>query len=448
MQRTIRRYKTDISTSSSGSRYSDESQDSQSTVPTQCSSRPSIQHASTDRPAYSSKETDIRPCGTDYARASTETYASTVDSQEDLFDEPDTYDPVYEVPEYRDVVHSCPRPTNSSNFAEFFPTTKRLCIRHDDTTPDGNMNLRVDVETRKEGTVQLFHLKMQDLKKREFSLRRYERSSGREVCHSARKYVKPTTERPPLTKSVSNAFSSIRKPDFKRTSSVLSQHSNKSSRSKRQDSGYGSDEEFEAEMQNALREKKLPVPTNTTKLEFSNYAQVQVKRRGAKASKRYDFEYWGHTYTWKRVVEKDGEGKAISYHLYRGEGERAIAHIVPDLRSPSQVREEEMAGGWIPPCSMFISNKSLLEAVTDVCDVIVSTGLIALVDDCIKRRFRSKQKHTHQVTVPLTKYDVEFITPRGMVEHMFKRRNSGASAKERDQRASPLRRHTNAVAVF
>lgn len=118
-------------------------------------------------------------------------------------------------------------------------------------------------------------------------------------------------------------------------------------------------------MQNFMNEKKLPAPTNTTKLEFSNYAQVEVKRRGAKASKRYEFEYWGHSYTWKRVVENDG---AVSYHLYRGEGERAVAHIVPELRSPSQIREEEMAGGWVPPCSMWISDKSLLEAVTDVCE--------------------------------------------------------------------------------
>ncbi|RAL65797.1 hypothetical protein DID88_005462 [Monilinia fructigena] len=58
-------------------------------------------------------------------------------------------------------------------------------------------------------------------------------------------------------------------------------------------------------------------PTNTTKLEFSNYAQIDVKRRGTKALKRYEFEYWGHSYSWKRVMEKDGEGKAISYHLFK-----------------------------------------------------------------------------------------------------------------------------------
>lgn len=80
--------------------------------------------------------------------------------------------------------------------------------------------------------------------------------------------------------------------------------------------------------------------------------------------------------------------------------------------------------------------------------VIVATGLIALVDDCIKRHFHSKPKYVHQVSVPLTplKYDMEFITPRAMVEHMFKRRNSGASAKEKEIRASPLRRHTAVMA--
>jgi hypothetical protein len=73
--------------------------------------------------------------------------------------------------------------------------------------------------------------------------------------------------------------------------------------------------------------------------------------------------------------------------------------------------------------------------------VIVATGLIALLDDCIKRHFQSKIKHTHQVSLPLTqvKMDVDFVGPKAMVEHMFKRRNSGGSTKEREQRGSPLR---------
>ena len=78
--------------------------------------------------------------------------------------------------------------------------------------------------------------------------------------------------------------------------------------------------------------------------------------------------------------------------------------------------------------------------------VVISTGLIALVDDCIKQHFNVKPKNTHSVAVPLTskKYDMEFVSPRAMVEHMFKRTDSSSSSKDRDQRGSPLK-HGNPV---
>lgn len=449
----MQRHDTYLSTSSDGSRYSYETQDSRSTAPTSIhqSPRPSLQQYATDRPIYSAKPSyDSSPSTTYYPRSSTETYASTTASQDELVEEPESYYPEYEVPEYtyNEEVESNIRPSTPSDFAEFFPSSKRMYIRHDDTTYDGNMNLRVDTEdssSRKKTNVQLFHLRMPDLKKMEFSLRRYERSSGREVCNSKRKFTKANAERrPALTRSVSNALTSIRgaKPEIKRTNSGLSTHSTKSSKSsksvRRQDSGYASNEEDD-EVGYFMSEKSsgADVPTNITKLEFSNYAQVEIKRKGAKSSKRWEYEYWGHTYTWKRVTEKDGEGKAVSYHLYRNDGVD-VAHIVPEMQSPSQMRAEKAAGGWVPPCSMFISDKSVLEA--SVADVIVASGLIALVDDCIKRRFHSKTKH-HQVSLPLTplKMDMEFVGPRAMVEHMFKRRNSGGSTKEREQRGSPLR---------
>jgi hypothetical protein len=378
MHQTIRRYNTDLSTRSTTSRHSDESQDSQSTAPTSVygSPRPSLHQAYTDVPIYS-KPYDLSPATTYYPRSSTETYASGA-SQDDIFEEPETYDPEYEVPEYklRDEVEANLRPSTPSDFADFFPSSKRLLIRHDDTTYDGNMNLRVDTEdpnSRRKTNVQLFHMRMHDLKKREFSLRRYERQSGREVCHTSRKYTKPAAERRPatLTRSVSNAFASIRggKPEIKRTNSGLS---TKDSREiKRQDSGYGSsnDEDEDTDsFSSKFSKPSMEIPTNTTKLEFSNYAQVEMKRRGAKSSKRYEFEYWGYTYTWKRVTEKDGQGKAVSYHLFKGDGGQAVAHIVPEMRSPSQIREEDAAGGWVPPCSMWISDKSVLEALTDVAE--------------------------------------------------------------------------------
>lgn len=91
-----------------------------------------------------------------------------------------------------------------------------------------------------------------------------------------------------------------------------------------------------------------------------------------------------------------------------------------------------------------------LTFLTQCVSVVVATGLVALIDDCIKRHFHSRQeKYTHQVVVPLTqrKLDMEFVTPRAMVEHMFKRRNSGSSAREREQRGSPLR-YTNATTAY
>ena len=361
---------------STTSRHSDDSYDSQSTAPTSIysSPRPSLHQAHTDGPVYS-KPYDLSPAATFYPRSSTETYASG-DSQGDLCLEPESYDPEYDVPEYKfnEEVETKLRPSTPSDFAEFFPSSKRLFIRHDDTTSDGNMNLRVDAEDtqgKRNSTIQLFHMRMHDLKKREFSLRRYERSSGREVCHSSRKYAKPAAEKRPatLTRSVSNAFASITgaKPDFKRTNSELSRYSSKSSKTtRRQDSGYGSDEDEVMDMPTS--KSSIQLPTNTTKLEFSNYAQVEIKRRGAKSSKRYEFEYWGYTYTWKRVTEKDGHGKAVSYHLFKSDGGPAVAHIVPEMRSPSQIRSEEAAGGWVPPCSMWISDKRVLEALTDVAE--------------------------------------------------------------------------------
>jgi hypothetical protein len=81
-----------------------------------------------------------------------------------------------------------------------------------------------------------------------------------------------------------------------------------------------------------------------------------------------------------------------------------------------------------------------LVVLTNNLSVIVATGLIALVDDCIKRHFHSKSnRHTHH-TVPLTPLDIQFITPKAMMEHYLnKRRNSSGSNKEREQRGSPLR---------
>lgn len=381
MDRLIRRHNTDPSCSSKGSsRRSDESYNSQSTAPTSLygsprpSPRPSLQHAVTtsSKPYFVSYDAGVSPATSLHARTSTSTYASTT---EDLYDEPETYeDRQYEAPQCKqEVVESVARASTPQDFAQLFPSQRRLYIRHDDTTEDGNMNLRVDTEVmedRYRTQVQLFHLRMHDLKARQFSLRRYCRDSGREVCHSSRQYAKPASERPGIQRSVSNALAGFRgKPEFKRTNSGGSLKHNP----KRQDSGYASngdeeEDDIDSFISSGSKPKSIPMPTNTTKLEFSNYAQVDVKRCGAKSHKRYEFEYWGSNYAWKRISTKGGAGKSISFHLIRDDSGPAIAHIVPELRSRSQIRAEEEAGGWVSPCSMWISDAKVLSALTDVAE--------------------------------------------------------------------------------
>jgi len=362
----------------------------------------------------------------DNPRASQETYASS----EDELEEEDEY-PEYEVPAYQEIFPTDALPATPRDFTELFPSSHKLSIRHDDATLDGNMNLRVDtmVETRHghKQILTLFHLRMHDLKTRDFSLRRYCRESGREVCHTNRKYQKPPSERrPAIQRSFSSVLATLRnKNDRVMPSASL----------KRQDSGYSSmygDNEDDARPESLAGEaskRAQLLPTNTIKLEFSNYAHVDVKRRGAKSSKRYDFEYWGSHYSWKRVTKRDGDRMATFYHLIRDDEGTPVAHIAPVRMSPTQAHEEAAKGGWVPPCSLWITDERIIRGMTDVADVLVASGLIALVDDSIKQHFHSKR--TTQLFIPLPKtpsFKMEYIGPKRLIDEMFHRNTRGGSS--------------------
>ncbi|CCF33893.1 hypothetical protein CH063_05992 [Colletotrichum higginsianum] len=472
MSQSYRKKCSESSTSSRDSRRSSESCDSFETYESQ-STTPTSYYASTEasasvkeartlshkfQPVY---EEDISPSTSNCLRSSVDTFDSTLASDDEDDDEDnlelkrdyemDGFDKHQEIPPLpaycRDIVDTDVRPSTPQDFAKLFPSMNRLSICHDDLTPDGNMNLRVDTVApgRRPYNIQLFHLRMYDLGKREFSLRRYCRDSGREVCNSKRKYLEETVEeRPTLQRSVSSAIKtlSMRKP-LPRTNSggpVLGgkgkdvpvprpQSSASSSRNSADEpSGF-----FRRSASFEPKPKARPVPSNAMKLEFSNYARVDVERRGSSHNKRYEFQWWGHKYQWKRVIDKNLG--VVSFHLVKDgntNASDAVAHIVPETRSPNQVVEDESAGGWVPPCHMWISDRSVLDAVTDVADVIVATGLMALVDDCIKHRWQTKK--IHRIPVPLTSrtVDVEYVGPRAFVQHLFQRRAS-------DQISSPLR---------
>ncbi|KAI2469920.1 hypothetical protein F4781DRAFT_430822 [Annulohypoxylon bovei var. microspora] len=447
-----RRRDTDYSShtaSTRDTRRSADSYDSRSTAPTSLydSPRPSTQESDSRaaRPQSGCYDEDLSPSTSLYPRSSVDTYSSQA-SSEDFEDDLGTEDcldfsDIPPLPAYcHEIEEINVRPSTPEEFANLFPSMNRLTIRHDDFTSDGNMNLRVDtvVTGRRKKTVQLFHLRMYDLNKREFSLRRYCRDSGREICNSKRKYIEPSsTARPTLQRSVSTAVKSLaRRPTLSRIPTSGSVFSSRSRPGTSHSAAVEADEEFANTLTRAIsienkKEKARPTATNKIKLEFSNYARVDVLRRGNRNTKRYEFEWWGHKYSWKRVVDKLTD--SVSYHLLRdGQNHTPVAHIVPETRSPIQVEADHDAGGWVPPCHMWISDPNLVDAVTDVADVVVATGLMALVDDCIKERLQTKK--VHKIAIPLMSrsLDVEVVSPRSFMQHMFARRNS-------EHHPSPLR---------
>ncbi|KAI9732578.1 MAG: hypothetical protein M1834_003914 [Cirrosporium novae-zelandiae] len=415
-------------TSSSSTHRSHNSYQSQSTVPTVASSGSSRkEYPSTEAPLHRHEHVYEEDYEEDYEqdneyeeeldnpRVSTDTYTSTVPSNDDLPEEPQ-----YEVWEPRyDVYESEAVPSTPHEFAQLFPSTRRLLIHHDDSTIDGNMNLRIDTEGKRKQVVTLFHLRMHDLRKREFSLRRYCRESGREVCHSSRKFTKP--DRPSFQRSMSSALSSLR-PKIETGSSTKGSL-------RRQDSGYMTGMEDEDDNDaisrtsaTSQKSNSIPMPTNTTQLEFSNYAHIDVRRRGAKSTKKYQFDYWGFSYMWKRSTIKLEDRTEFSYHLVNTKTRATVASIVPVPMSRAEAIDEESKGGWIKPCSLTISDPEAFRDQTDIADVVVATGLIALVDDTIKQRWHSNRKMQFSIPTSITAGQDSEVKAKTIIHNLFNRR--------------------------
>lgn len=396
---------------SSSSTNSDVSDRSKSTVPTIYSARPT------------SKRRDTTELDAKDPRDSVSTYASTAPSVEDLPEKPR-----YAVTDRRlevfptDVVSS-----NPSTFADLFPSSRRLLIRHDDATLDGNMNLRIDTVVPRRGGYQqeitLFHLRMYDLFSRKFSFRRYCRDSGREVCHSERKPRSSRSDRRPVfRRSWNSVLASLRPGSSGNGSLPNAEH-------KRQDSEYrwvGDEGYFQDKDLDAKGGADRPVTlADNTLLEFSNYAHVEVRRRGAGVSKRYEYEYWSTKYQWRREFRKEGDLREVTYHLVDTRTSKQIAHIVPEILTPMEAVEEESKGGWVPPSSMWISDASVYEKMPDMADVIVATGLIILVDDCIRQRWHSNGHGPLPLpTRSSITRGMETIGAKRLIDEVFLRRGS------------------------
>ncbi|PKS08849.1 hypothetical protein jhhlp_003459 [Lomentospora prolificans] len=334
------------------------------------------------------------PSSAYYDRSSTDTFDSSLDSDDnESQDSNEDHHRIPPLPLYRKAVTGpTVQPSNYRIFPELFPSLDKMYIRHDEYTSDGNMNLRVDTQLphRPHRHVQLFHLRMYDLDDRVFSLRRYCRESGREVCRTKREYTAAASDggRQALQRSVSSVFRSLgARPQFRRMSSSSTLFSFKNGPvGKRPDSGLSMRSEI-LDSPDEPEQKSKSVPTNAIKLMFTNYATIEVVRKGGgPAPKRYDFSWWGRKYSWKRIY--NANLGTTSFHLIRdSQPEAFLANVVAEARSPNELTSDEMDGGWMPPCTMWFSQ----EPDAALAEVFVSTGLISLVDDCIRNRWDPKR---------------------------------------------------------
>lgn len=342
---------------------------STSTAPTSIHSSPNSAHLPKGARNGHKKPSDniAPPTSAHLDHSSIDTFDSALDFDED----DDSTDEDYRentrippLPVYRKaILGPTVQPSNYRVFPELFPSLDRMFIRHDEFTSDGNMNLRVDMQLpyRPQRMVQLFHLRMYDLDSRVFSLRRYCRDSGREVCRSKREYSTSSFEgRQALHRSVSSVFKSLSgRPQFRRQGSSSTLFSLKSVHSdKRPDSSLSmrsrpNDDQFPASQCHRRDASIREFPTNSIKLMFTNYASVEVVRKGGgRVPKRYDFDWWGGRYSWKRSYNENLS--ITSFHLVCDDQHGLfLANIVPEARSPNELESDEVDGGWMPPCTIW-----------------------------------------------------------------------------------------------
>ncbi|KAI5285197.1 hypothetical protein KEM54_000758 [Ascosphaera aggregata] len=299
----------------------------------------------------------------DLAGNSMVTYASTDESELEDEDE----EPPIEVARKRRENHPAKTvPTTPPTFGSLFPSTRRLMIQHDDSS-DGNMNLRIDTFIPKNGRddfrVILFHLRMHDLYRRKFSLRRYCRNSGREVCHSERIEGAPGKEGPYDHKGNHHLNLAFRGAHAKQQNNELRRYASAPQRlnNKHTDSGDSSPDSVPMGRRRQM--------TDAIKLEFSNYAHVTITRRGRDSSVHYDFEYWGVKYQWKKMTLRRKTGQDAAYCLYPVRRSTSIARINFSVLTPEEIDEEEKKGGWVLPCSIRINDPMTYAKGGDIADI-------------------------------------------------------------------------------
>lgn len=71
----------------------------------------------------------------------------------------------------------------------------------------------------------------------------------------------------------------------------------------------------------------------------------------------------------------------------------------------------------------------------------MASGLIALVDDCIKQRFHPKPTHQFVIPVPKLKIDMDYIGTKALLKEMLQKSNKRETTPSR--RPTPSRHNTH-----
>lgn len=255
-------------------------------------------------------------------------------------------------------------PSTPKNFSQLFPSYDTLFLHLNNEAEDDNITLSVATATS-EGIrplVQLFCLKLQDIRRREFSLRRYHRSSKREVCHTSRVHRRHVRKRTRVRRSISNSISSIHSMSSGRRSSASSRMSSQVSSS----SGAGSEafqsNSIPARNENFLHRPSSPEPTNQIKMTFSSHTHVDLFRKGKGFGKRkyYKFDYWGTKYHWRRRIEDGPFGVVIQYSLYEVPGQSLLAQIRVQQVEEVEGHDPNVFRGWLPHARMRIVHEKII----------------------------------------------------------------------------------------
>ena len=261
-------------------------------------------------------------------------------------------------------------PSTPKNFSRLFPSNETLSLHLDGRNYD-NMNLCVATSTCG-GTgpyVQLFCLKMDDIKKREFSLLRYHRNSGRKVCSTSRIYRKHVRKRTRFRRSISSSLSSIHSLSSGRTRSTSSQKSSRCGSQSGADSEDFYSDSVPAYGSAVLNRSSSPEPTNQINMIFSNYTQVELSRKGAGKRKRYGFEYWGTRYQWKRTKKEGPSGTWLSYSLFQGFTQSSLAQIRVQPVAEKKEDAVNTIKESVPPARMRITDERMIRCTSGGRDV-------------------------------------------------------------------------------